>query len=182
VCVPYTIQYWQLRSRVKTKVGLDKEAVFGAHEETATSPSAKGEQDAGGGEAAARRGPWVNPLFCGSQSSFFPPPPTYKASPIAIRLHIHCAIYALRNIRPPPPPPSLYAIHHTILDMAISCKGQVREETSLSRARRERNVPLGERILLRNIRPPSNTSFVCRTPYHIGNCKIEIVQRPSYYK
>jgi len=29
----------------------------------------------------------------------------------------------LRNIRPPLPAPPLYAIHHTILAMAISCKG-----------------------------------------------------------
>jgi len=36
-----------------------------------------------------------------------------------------------RNIRPPPTPLS-YAIHHTILAMAISCKGQVkrREDTA----------------------------------------------------
>ena len=46
------------------------------------------------------------------------PPPTCKAYPIAILLHAHCAIYAL------PPTPLLYAIHHTILVMAISCKGQ----------------------------------------------------------
>ena len=47
------------------------------------------------------------------------PPSTCKAYPIAILLHDHCAIYAL-------PPTSLsYAIHHTILVMAISCKGQL---------------------------------------------------------
>jgi len=46
------------------------------------------------------------------------PPPTSKADPIAIRLHDHCAIYA------PPPTPTCYAIHHTILVMEISCKGQ----------------------------------------------------------
>ena len=46
------------------------------------------------------------------------PPPTYKAYPIAILLHAHCAIYA------PPPTPPLYAIHYTILVLAISCKGQ----------------------------------------------------------
>jgi len=49
-----------------------------------------------------------------------PPHPTCKAYPAAILLHDHCAIYA------PPPTPPLYAIHHTILVMAISCKGQVR--------------------------------------------------------
>jgi len=30
----------------------------------------------------------------------------------------------LRNIRPSPPTPRLYAIHYTIVVMAISCKGQ----------------------------------------------------------
>jgi len=43
---------------------------------------------------------------------------TCKAYPIAILLHDHCAIYA------PPATPLLYAIHHTILVMARSCKGQ----------------------------------------------------------
>jgi len=57
-------------------------------------------------------------LYYGSQSSFYCPPPTYKAYPIAIPLHDHCSIYA------PPPTPLLYAIHHTILVTAISCKGQ----------------------------------------------------------
>jgi len=47
----------------------------------------------------------------------FPPPPTCKAYSIAILLRDHCAIYA------PPPTPSLHARHHTILVMAISCKG-----------------------------------------------------------
>jgi len=31
----------------------------------------------------------------------------------------------LSNIRPPPPTYRVYAIHHTILAMTISCKGQV---------------------------------------------------------
>ena len=47
-------------------------------------------------------------------------PPTCKAYPIVIRLHDHYAIY------PPLPTPPLYAIHHTILVMAISRKGQSR--------------------------------------------------------
>ena len=55
-----------------------------------------------------------------SPSSFFVAAPVCKAYPIAILLHDHCAIEA-----PPPTPPSLYAIHHTILVMAISWKGQV---------------------------------------------------------
>ena len=45
------------------------------------------------------------------------PPPTCKAYPIALVLCDHCAIYA-RQTTPP-----LNAIHHTILVMAISCKG-----------------------------------------------------------
>jgi len=44
-------------------------------------------------------------------------PPTCRAYPIAILLHDYCAIYD------PPPTPLLYAIHHTILVMAMSCKG-----------------------------------------------------------
>ena len=52
-----------------------------------------------------------------SQSSCYAPP-TCKAHPIAILMHGHCAIYASS-----PTPPS-DAILHTILVMAISCKGQ----------------------------------------------------------
>jgi len=46
------------------------------------------------------------------------PPPTCIARTIAMLLHVYCAIYDA------PPTPLLYAIHHTILVMAISCKGQ----------------------------------------------------------
>ena len=46
------------------------------------------------------------------------PPLTCKAYLIAIPLHGHCSIYA------PPPTSLLYARQHTILMMAISCKGQ----------------------------------------------------------
>jgi len=46
------------------------------------------------------------------------PPPTCNARTIAMLLHVYCAIYDA------PPTPLLYAIHHTILAMAISCKGQ----------------------------------------------------------
>ena len=45
-------------------------------------------------------------------------PLTCKDYPIAILLHDFCAIYAR------PPTPLCYATHHTILVMAISCKGQ----------------------------------------------------------
>jgi len=46
------------------------------------------------------------------------PSPTRKAYPMAILLHDHCGVYA------PPPTSPLYAIHHTILAMSISWKGQ----------------------------------------------------------
>jgi len=47
---------------------------------------------------------------------------TCKAYPIAIQLHAHCAIYAPLTDDPPHIP--IYAMHHAILVMAISCKGQ----------------------------------------------------------
>jgi len=49
-------------------------------------------------------------------------PPTCKAYTVAIVLRDYCARYA--------PPPTLlsYAIHHTILVMAILCKGQVQRQ------------------------------------------------------
>jgi len=49
---------------------------------------------------------------------YSPPPPTYKAYPIALLLRDHGAIYACL------PTPPVHAIHHTILVMAISCKVQ----------------------------------------------------------
>ena len=58
-------------------------------------------------------------LYCGSPTSFYCPPPHLQSLP-------YCNTIArpLLNIRPPPTP-LLYAIHHTILVMAILCKGQV---------------------------------------------------------
>jgi len=53
-----------------------------------------------------------------------PLPPICKAHPNAIPLHDHCAVYA------PPPTPPLYALHQTVLVMAISCKGQVPRQRS----------------------------------------------------
>jgi len=47
------------------------------------------------------------------------PPSTCTARTIAILLHVYCAIYDA------PPTPLVYAIHHTILVIAISCKGQL---------------------------------------------------------
>ena len=47
------------------------------------------------------------------------PPPTCIALTIAILLHVHCALYDA------PPIPLVYAIHHTILGLAMSCKGQL---------------------------------------------------------
>jgi len=46
------------------------------------------------------------------------PLPTCNAHTVAIVLHYYCARYAS------PPTPREYAIHHTILVMAILCKGQ----------------------------------------------------------
>jgi len=46
------------------------------------------------------------------------PPPICIAHTFAIRLHDYYALYD------PPPDLLLYAIHHTILVMAISCKGK----------------------------------------------------------
>jgi len=48
------------------------------------------------------------------------PPSTCIARSIAILLHVYCPIY----VRRPLDPPVVYAIHHTILVMAISCKGR----------------------------------------------------------
>jgi len=44
------------------------------------------------------------------------PPPTCIAHAIAILLHGYCTIYD------PPPTPFLFAVHHTLLLVSISCK------------------------------------------------------------
>jgi len=51
------------------------------------------------------------------------PPSTCIAGTIAILLHDYCAIYDA------PRDPPVYAIHHTMLVMAISCKGQSTSES-----------------------------------------------------
>ena len=56
-------------------------------------------------------------LLCTNQSSVYCPPPTCIPRTIAILLHVYSAVYDA------PPTHLLYAIHHTILAMAISCKG-----------------------------------------------------------
>ena len=55
------------------------------------------------------------------------PSPSCKAYPIAILLHDQCAICN------PPTAPLLYAIHHTILAIVISCKGQRKTWTAGAR-------------------------------------------------
>jgi len=62
---------------------------------------------------------FTSKLYCGSQSSFYCPP--------QLRSLPYCNTIArlLRNKRPPPPTPPVYSIHHTILVMAIYCKGQI---------------------------------------------------------
>jgi len=61
---------------------------------------------------------FTSTLYCGSQSSFLVPFPTYKACPIAMLLHDYCAIYD------PPATPLVHAMHDIVLAMAISCEGQ----------------------------------------------------------
>jgi len=51
-------------------------------------------------------------------------PPTCNAHTTPILLHIYCTMNA------PPPTPLLYAIQHTRLAMAISCKGQDKDALS----------------------------------------------------
>jgi len=46
------------------------------------------------------------------------PPPTCNAHTTAVLLQYYCALYD------PPPTPLSYAIHHAILALTISCKGQ----------------------------------------------------------
>jgi len=61
-------------------------------------------------------------LSCTRQSSWYCPAHLYRShdcNTIAIQLHTCCAIY---DAYPTPP---LYAIHNTILAMAISCNGQI---------------------------------------------------------
>jgi len=61
---------------------------------------------------------FTSKLYCGSLSPVYCPPPPSNAYPIAKLPYAYCAIYA------PPSTLPLYAIHHTILVMTVSCKGQ----------------------------------------------------------
>jgi len=62
-----------------------------------------------GQDLAFTRYCFTSKLYCGSQSSIYCPPP-------GLTLTV--------TLTTPTPP--VYAMHHTILAMAISCKGQVR--------------------------------------------------------
>jgi len=110
-----------------------------------SNPNTSSIASLGGGGAfrilAFTRSCFASKLYCGNPSSVYPPLPTCKAYPIAILLHDCWAIDALL------PTPLLFAIHHTVLVMAISCKGQV-EARSASRIRISR---------LRNKRCPELT-------------------------
>jgi len=99
--------------------------VFGARAATAVRVRA--------GRGRIRRGPClvivvVWPLqgifllrgFCARITHPFIAPPTCIAHPGAILLHHYWAQYTT-----PPPTSRVYAIHHTILLITISCKGQV---------------------------------------------------------
>ena len=55
--------------------------------------------------------------FCARINPPFMPPPACIAHMVAILWQYYCAIFD------PPPTPRVYAIHHTILCIAISCKG-----------------------------------------------------------
>jgi len=81
------------------------------------------------------------------------PTTNYKAHAIETLLHAHCAIYAS------PPTSPVYAIHHTILVMAI-CKGQV--IAPYPYCQHGCNTVA---IRWRNIRPLSDPPFLCQTPY-----------------
>jgi len=58
--------------------------------------------------------------FCARANHHLSAPPTCNTHTVAIVLHDCCAGYA------PPPTHLVIAIHHTILVMAILCKGQYR--------------------------------------------------------
>jgi len=125
-------------------------------------------------------------LYCGSQSSFYCPPPLAKPT----LLHFSCTTIAQHT--PPPADPSfIYAIHHTILAMAISCKGLGLYKiffyfsSRLYKTYRPVIPPAYLHCphccntiarLLGNLRPPLDLPCVCCTPYNIGNTNI--VQRP----
>jgi len=67
-------------------------------------------------------------LYCGSPSSFYCPP--WPANPTL--LQYYCTTIAQYTPPPAPTPPS-YAIQHTILVLAISCKGQPKVQNKESR-------------------------------------------------
>jgi len=72
----------------------------------------------------------------GVNHPFIAPPPTCKAYPIVILLHAHCAIYA------PPPTSLVYALHSTLLVMAISRKGQVKAASEVALLLRETSISI----------------------------------------
>jgi len=80
--------------------------------------------DAGGGGRESVAGVGLYQVFFHSEAFvhesiiLWSLPPPCIARTIAVLVHVYCAIYD------PPPTPLVYAIHHTISVMTISCKGQ----------------------------------------------------------
>jgi len=66
---------------------------------------------------------------------FVLPSPTCIAHNSVVLLHDYCAIYD------PPRPPLAYTIHHTILAMTISCKGQIAIPRDRQRPKRRVRPP-----------------------------------------
>ena len=64
-------------------------------------------------------------------------PPTCNAHTVAIVVQDYCARYA------PPPTLILYAIHHTILVMAILCKGQKAYQLAMWTSRPQASASAG---------------------------------------
>ena len=88
------------------------------------------------------------------------------------RLHCpHCCNTIARllgNIRPPPSNSFLYATHHTILVITISCKGHSRPAAFLP-------LPARSAGAAQRVNPPKtlpDLPFVCHTPYNIGDNNI----------
>jgi len=86
-----------------------------------------------GEELASTRYSFTLRLLCTNQSSLNFPRPS------ALRTLLHSYRTTFAQYKNPPPTLPLYAIHHTLLVMTISCKGQVRSLRGQSAQRRKKS-------------------------------------------
>ena len=113
LCMPYTIQYWHWLYRVKAKSGCKLPCSMEIHRGFRPLQESLSLL----GFCARISHPFIAPPTCG-----LTPRVRVRVNPFGLTLQYYSSTIA-RFSTPFRTPPRFHAIHHTILCIAISCKG-----------------------------------------------------------